>query len=451
MNIKRNIIFSLESRKKDGKLIIENVPIRMRVVYASKRIDFTTGYRIDAAKWETDRQRVKNGCTNKLKQSSADINSGLDKFSNDIQTLFKEYEIKGIVPTPKQLKDSFNKKQRKDIIDISPKNSLTSYFNEFIEEGTPNWAESTTKKFITTRNHLSKFDKDLTFDALTLDRLTDFVNHLLKVNLRNNSIHKQMTRVKTFLRWGIEKGHTENNAFESFKHKLKTTPKKVVFLSWDELKQLRGCKIPETKQYLERVRDVFLFLCYTGLRYSDVYNLKKSDVKGNQIEITTIKTTDNLIIELNNYSREILDKYKNIPFENNKVLPVISNQRMNEYLKELGELANLNEPVRETYYKRNRRIDDITPKHALLSTHAGRRTFICNSLAMGIPAQTVMKWTGHSDYHAMKPYIDIADRDREEAMQLWNKREDNETDKLLEQIKVLPKEKLISFIQQNAN
>ncbi len=67
MNIKRNIIFTLESRKKDGVLIVENVPIRMRVNFASKRIEFTTGYRIDAAKWDSNKQRVRNGCTNKLK------------------------------------------------------------------------------------------------------------------------------------------------------------------------------------------------------------------------------------------------------------------------------------------------------------------------------------------------------------------------------------------------
>ncbi len=89
-------------------------------------------------------------------------------------------------------------------------------------------------------------------------------------------------------------------------------------------------------------------------------------------------------------------------------------------LKELGELAEINEPVRETYYKGNERIDEITPKYALLSTHAGRRTFICNALALGIPAQVVMKWTGHSDYKAMKPYIDIADDIRANAMNKFN-------------------------------
>jgi integrase len=151
-----------------------------------------------------------------------------------------------------------------------------------------------------------------------------------------------------------------------------------------------------------------------------VYNLKRSDVKDNHIEVTTVKTADNLVIELNNHSKAILAKYKDVMFEYDKVLPVISNQKMNDYLKELGELAEINEQIRETYYKGNQRIDEVTPKYALLGTHAGRRTFICNALSLGIPPQVVMKWTGHSDYKAMKPYIDIADDIKANAMDKFN-------------------------------
>ena len=93
---------------------------------------------------------------------------------------------------------------------------------------------------------------------------------------------------------------------------------------------------------------------------------------------------------------------------------------MNDYLKELAELAEINELIRETYYKGNERIDEVIPKYALLGTHAGRRTFICNALSLGIPANVVMKWTGHSDYKAMKPYIDIADDIKANAMSKFN-------------------------------
>ena len=229
-----------------------------------------------------------------------------------------------------------------------------------------------------------------------------------------------MDYLKWFLRWCTKKGYCHNTAYEDFNPKLKSAPKKVIFLTNDELNKLKTVEIPHNKQYLERVRDVFLFCCFSGLRYSDVYNLKRSDVKPDHIEITTVKTADSLIIELNNHSKAILEKYKDIHSEDHKALPVISNQKMNVYLKELGELAEINDPVRETFYKGSKRIDIVTPKYALLGTHAGRRTFICNALALGIPAQVVMKWTGHSDYKAMKPYIDIADNIKADAMSRFN-------------------------------
>ena len=100
MNIKRNIVFALEKRKKENVPVIENVPIRMRVIYNNKRIEFTTGYRIDVSKWDEDRQRVKNGCTNKLKQTATEINSDLLKYYSDIQDIFKECEVNDIIPTP---------------------------------------------------------------------------------------------------------------------------------------------------------------------------------------------------------------------------------------------------------------------------------------------------------------------------------------------------------------
>ena len=112
MNIKRNIIFALESRKKNGVPIVENVPIRMRVIFASQRIEFTTGYRIDVSKWDADKQRVKNGCTNKLKQSAAEINTDLLKYYAEIQNIFKEFEVQEVMPTTQQLKEAFNMRMK---------------------------------------------------------------------------------------------------------------------------------------------------------------------------------------------------------------------------------------------------------------------------------------------------------------------------------------------------
>ena len=426
MNIKRNIIFTLESRKKDGVLIVENVPIRMRVNFASKRIEFTTGYRIDAVKWDTDKQRVRNGCTNKLKQSASEINASLLGYYTEVQEIFKKFEVEEIMPTPEQIKEAFNE-LHKPIEEVNPRkstpNAFYKVFDEFVREcGQQNdWTDSTYEKFAAVKNHLMNFRDGLTFDFFDEKGLNDYVTYLRDVKeMRNSTIGKQLSFLKWFLRWAFKKGLHQNNAYDSYKPKLKSTQKKIIFLTWEELSKLREFEIPAAKQALDRVRDVFLFQCFTGLRYSDVFNLRKSDIKGDHIEVTTVKTSDSLIIELNKHSKAILDKYKDVAFEDNKVLPVITNQKMNDYLKELAELAGIDEPVRQTYYRGNERIDEVTPKYALLGTHAGRRTFICNALALGIPPQVVMKWTGHSDYKAMKPYIDIADDIKANAMSKFN-------------------------------
>ena len=426
MNIKRNIIFTLESRKKDGVLIVENVPIRMRVNFASKRIEFTTGYRIDAAKWDSDKQRVRNGCSNKLKQPASEINASLLGYYTEVQEIFKKFEVEEIMPTPEQIKEAFNA-LHKPIEEVKPRKSTPNVFykvfDEFVRDsGRQNdWTDSTYEKFAAVKNHLMNFRDGLTFDFFDEKGLNDYVTYLRDVKeMRNSTIGKQLSFLKWFLRWAFKKGVHQNNAYDSYKPKLKSTQKKIIFLTWDELNRLREFKTPSNKQALERVRDVFLFQCFTGLRYSDVFNLRRSDIKGDHIEVTTVKTSDSLIIELNNHSKAILDKYKDVVFEDDKVLPIITNQKINDYLKELAELAGIDEPVRQTYYRGNERIDEVTPKYALLGTHAGRRTFICNALALGIPPQVVMKWTGHSDYKAMKPYIDIADDIKANAMSKFN-------------------------------
>ena len=430
MNIKRNIIFALESRKKDGEPIVENVPIRMRVNFASQRIEFTTGYRIDVAKWDGDKQRVKNGCTNKLKQSASEINAALLGYYTELQEIFKRFEVAEIMPSPAEVKEAFNNRhgqnEKTELASADTSNVPSNFyeaFDDFVRVcGRQNdWTHSTFEKFAAVKNHLKNFRSELSFEFFDEEGLTEYVQYLREVReMRNSTIGKQLSFLKWFLRWSFKQGMHSNNAYDTFKPKLKDTQKKIIFLTWEELNRLREFKIPPTKQALERVRDVFLFQCFTGLRYSDVFNLRRSDIKGDHIEVTTVKTSDSLIIELNDHSRAILEKYKDVEFENDKALPVITNQKMNDYLKELAELAEINEPVRQTYYKGNERIDEVTPKYALLGTHAGRRTFICNALALGIPPQVVMKWTGHSDYKAMKPYIDIADDIKANAMSKFN-------------------------------
>ena len=368
--------------------------------------------------------------TNKLKQSASEINAALLGYYTELQEIFKRFEVAEIMPSPAEVKEAFNNRhgqnEKTELASADTSNVPSNFyeaFDDFVRVcGRQNdWTHSTFEKFAAIKNHLKNFHSELSFEFFDEERLTEYVQYLREVReMRNSTIGKQLSFLKWFLRWSFKQGMHSNNAYDTFKPKLRDTQKKIIFLTWEELNRLREFKIPPTKQTLERVRDVFLFQCFTGLRYSDVFNLRRSNIKGDHIEVTTVKTSDSLIIELNDHSRAILEKYKDVEFENDKALPVITNQKMNDYLKELAELAEINEPVRQTYYKGNERIDEVTPKYALLGTHAGRRTFICNALALGIPPQVVMKWTGHSDYKAMKPYIDIADDIKANAMSKFN-------------------------------
>ena len=95
-------------------------------------------------------------------------------------------------------------------------------------------------------------------------------------------------------------------------------------MTWEELTKLREFEIPPAKQSLDRVRDVFPFQCFAGLRYSDVYNLRRSDIKEDHIEVTTIKTSDSLVIELNKHSKAILEKYQDVVFDHdNKTIGLL--------------------------------------------------------------------------------------------------------------------------------
>lgn len=425
MIIKRNIIFWLEKRKKNGIVVEENMPISMRLTFNSTRINFSTGFRIDASKWDEQKQRVKNGCTNKAMQSAAEINTVLNQYEAELHSIFKKFETLDTMPTKDQVKEAFNrmhlsesaKEEGAAQLEQEEKKAKrprpSDVMREFISENETinQWTWGTIEKFNAIENHFKDFNARLTLDEYDKAHLAKFVQFLIdKKDMRNSTVKKQLGYLKWFFRWCQEKGYCNCGDYQSFDPKLKTTPKKVIFLDEHELEQLETYEIPENKKYLERVRDVFLFCCYSSLRYSDVYNLKRSDIQNNKMLITTIKTHDDLAIELNKTTTALLKKYADCDFPDNKALPVITNQKMNDYLKELCELAGIDTPISEVFYKGGVRHEITTPKYALMSTHAGRRTFICKALSMNIPPEVVMKWTGHSDYKAMKPYIAVADK-----------------------------------------
>ena len=420
MEIKYHAQFLLDKEKDNP-----TAKVRYRIKWENNIVAFNIGYRVEADKWSIETQRCKTNTTHGDKKISASIiNKKIRQYEAACEKVFRGFDLENSNPEKQNFKNHFNIEiGKKPEIIIEYEKTLFDIFDVFMnEESLLNlWSSKTLAKMKTFKKHLKTFDEDLEFNSLDEKKLIKY-QYFLQDNLKlqNSTALKNFSFLRWFLRWATKKGYNQNIAFEHFKPKLKTIQKKIIFLTQPELNKIKNFEIPKEKKYLDRVRDIFMFQCFTGLRYSDVENLKRSDIKDNFIEIITVKTSDSLIIELNDHSKAILKKYEDEVYEKSKALPVISNQRMNEYLRELTKMAEIDDPIRETYYKGNQKFDEVFPKYELISSHAGRRTFICNALALGIPPQVVMKWTGHSDYSAMKPYIDIADQTKIKAMEKFN-------------------------------
>ena len=422
MHIKRTIKFILHKRKAGQS---QNLAIRLRITLHGERpLDFPLGQNIDAADWDAAAGRA-------LPSSPvADtINRTIDEWQSVANEIVARYElIEKRVPTPGEIKDLFNDmvgRKTKTNADLpSCNDNFFGIYDLFTDEmGKRNqWTDSTREKFAALRRHIHEYDPSISFPALTERKLQGYVDSLLRKKLRNTTISKNLSFLRWFLRWAAKKGYYPGNLHDTFKPKMKGVDgnKEIIYLTRDELSRLESWQFAPTQSSLARVRDVFLFCCFTGLRYSDVAKLKRTDIKDGFFDVVTQKTREGLRIELNDHAKAILDKYKDDDIKDGLALPVISNVKMNARLKILGQVCGFDEPIRIVYFQGNERIEQVMPKWALLTTHCGRRTFVVTALQLGIPSEVIMKWTGHADMKAMKPYMAIVDELKERAMSRFN-------------------------------
>lgn len=450
MNITRRVHFGLRAY---GKKTVA-YQIRMRVSYAGVRDDYITGCNLVSPKdWLPEFQRVRAGAVGVKGEGSAKMNATLSRFEDVIEGCFKYFEVNGIVPEKEALRQRFEMQMepaRTHAGEVPPQvpagpalpddQDVYAVLDLFVaEEGqVREWTPATYQKLASLKTDLGTFRPCLRFEDLTKQTLADFVRWLREekvlrtprkklvpgelptredvVGLLNTSIEKKLFLLKWFLNWATERGYNHNLAYKHFNPRLKQTRRPVIYLTKEELGRLNALRFSPGQRQLEQARDCFLFQCFSGLRWSDLNLLRRGDVGADCIQITTEKTEDSLTIELNNVTRRILDKYKEVSFPHDRALPVPTNQKMNILLKEICRMAGIDTPVRITRYRGQERIDTYHPKYELIGTHAGRRTFTTQSLSRGIPAEIVMKWTGHKDYRSMKPYIDVVDDLKAKAM-----------------------------------
>jgi len=383
----------------------EKTQIFLIFSFEGNRLRYYTGKRIEPKYWDKVKQRAKSSYS-----SAISLNQYLSTTANFLEDEFNQSQILGKKITIDSLKSALDNRFSQD-----EELNIFEKFDEFIESSKNVRASSTIRKYKTTINQLKRFGVEkklnLTFDSFDLnfdERFKDFLISDLK--LTNNTIAKHYKTLKVFLNWATEKGYNTNTDFQ--KLRAKVIDGEIYFLNWDELMKLFHLKFLNDK--LSRVRDIFCFGCFTGLRFSDIINLKQENIHNDTIVVNTLKTGTKNIIPLNKYSRIIYEQYRSEDKYN--LFQSISNQKMNDYLKELGELAQINAPVQIIRYSGVERIEKIVPKYEVLTSHVARKTFITNAMIKGMSTEVIMDITTHSSYKTFKRYFKIVDEQKRTQM-----------------------------------
>lgn len=409
----------------------DEIRVRMRVRWDNKLSQHLIPYTVNPKKWSKGTNRcIANTTHGKDKVSASIINREIQKYEDTAGLIFNSNNN----PTVDEFKSEF------DVLIGKSKPNNNSFFDVFTtyintQNEKKGWTKKYLKKNLSVMNQLKAFKPDITFKDLENEKtLNEFIKYLNSTyarqnvknpeqGLKNSTVERYISHIKWFLTWAKKRNYYLGNQNTEYKVELKRIERKEkIFFTWEELMKFYSFDFG-TETY-NHVRDCISFMCFTSLRHSDLITLKKSDVKSDHIVVYTEKTDDGLKIDLNDYSREILNRYKDCNFKDDLALPVISNQKMNDYIKEMGKIIGFDEPTKVVYYIGSRRYDETFPKYELLSTHVGRRTFIINAIFLGIPPLVVMQWTGHKDYKSMEPYIAIVDELKNKEMDKFNKKSD---------------------------
>ena len=380
--------------------------IRLRVTYNGKRIDLHTRIRVEPKYWNSKTQRVKRGYTC-CEESDITINAALNTYIKYVNLYFMDCERNFREPVLTDLRDKFYYLYKKT--GKLKTNEFFYLFEEFIKirSGEKGWGQIMKDVYQRLLEKIRKFKPDIKLTDWNVQTLENFKKYLAK-SMYNDAIKKRLSYLKSFLKWAKSKHYAVNEEFETYNPKLLTAQKQVRYLEIEELEKIYSLNLEDNKA-LDCTRDFFLFQCYTALRYSDLKQLKSSNIYKDKcgkyfIRLLTEKDNDVINFQLAKRAVEIYKKYINLNLPDDLVFPVLSNPKYNEHLKELGKAADLTGEWVDYEYRLQEKIEIHIPK-CDLSSHTARRTFIVTALNEGISTDLIMLITGHSDYDVMKPYI----------------------------------------------
>jgi len=361
-------------------------PLYFRITLNRKKVEISTKYLLESKEWNESSQNTrKNGEINQdlisMKDTVYDIVKTLEKGNKQVTVQIIKALLTG--------KSKFNT----GLIE-----SFDRYLNRLATVGEV--SKETILHFGVTKKHLLNFLKEKKMTDFPIERIdynfiSDFDLFLCKTQVNHgtntmvqNTRNKHHTRVRTILIRAIREGFITKNPYMDFK--LKKIPANRAFLTEEELQLITEHTLGGNESLI-KVRDIFIFSCYTALRFEDAQNLSmdniSKDMKGKfTLRIKQEKTDENIAIPLLPPALSIIKKYESAPerLVQGKVLPKFSNQKVNAYLKVIAELTDL---------KKN------------LTHHVARHTCATTILLSNeVPMEAVSKWLGHTDIKTTQIY-----------------------------------------------
>jgi len=394
MKIVTNFLLRKNRKTDDAKS-----SVCVRITYLGNRIELATGIYSSTDHWDIVRQRIKD----KVVGARVD-NERLDRIKTEIQDIFNQL---------RSTNEDFDANTiKRKLLNIQESKGILAVFDYYLDsilaKLNKGYSMETYKHYKSSRKRLADFinsslkKTDISVQCIDYKFLDAFDVFIKKDfnNVQNTAwnYHKHLRRV---LNLAISLDYIDKNPYSKFKVGLDETHREI--LSMEELQRLEDKNIQIER--LSVVRDIFIFACYTGLSFSDIAKLSRIHLQhgadGKEwIIIDRSKTNNRCRIPILPKAREILKRYEDYPKISNKdvLLPVLTNQKMNSYLKELGDICNINKNI---------------------TMHIARHTFATSvTLSNGVPIETVSKILGHTSLKTTQIYAKVLDKKISEDMEV---------------------------------
>ena len=345
-----------------------------------------------------------------------EINSELNKITNHILKSFNQSGASDLLNKQwldKQLDSYYNKsKQTKTI----PKD-LVRFIEYYVEQRSREVKPASIKKFNVVKHKLQRLEKhigrSIFISEINEDFKKLFVSYCRSENYSQNTMQRELSIIKMFCKYAKYKGlrvHVEYEGLILNKEKTET-----IYLSFEEIDKIEAAKID--KPYLINTRDWLIISCFTGQRISDFMRFNKEMIRVEDsktlLEFDQQKTGKTMTIPLHSKVMLILEKY------NGDFPKRISDQKYNDYLKEVCKIAKLHQKVKgkkqiniskDPLERKVRRVEGMYPKYELVTSHIGRRSFATNHYGK-IPTSYLIYVTGHSSEEMFLNYIGKSNKD----------------------------------------